>query len=140
MLEVVKFNADHVARIETNFDLPKSFKDAFKSGDTVDAFTVMQGDTVVAIGGIHVLWEGVGEGFCMLSKHAGRWQTSVARYAKTMFDGIIANNDLHRVQASINELDPEAIRFARWLGFKNEGMMPKYGPDGSNNHRMSMVL
>ena len=52
----------------TNFDLPKSFKDAFKSGDTVDAFTVMQGDTVVAIGGIHVLWEGVGEGFCMLSK------------------------------------------------------------------------
>jgi len=57
-----------------------------------------------------------------------------------MFHGIIEKNDLHRVQASINELDPEAIRFAKWLGFKDEGMMPKYGPDGSNYYRMSMVL
>lgn len=140
MLEVVKFRPEHVSNIETDFDMPKSFKDAFRSGGDVDAFTVMQGDTVVALGGIHVLWDGVGEGFCMLSKHSGKWQTSIARYARSMFEGIIQNNGLHRVQASIHESDPEAIRFAKWLGFENEGMMLHYGPDGSNYYRMSMVL
>tara|TARA_R100001082_G_C4357458_1_gene157604 strand:- start:1325 stop:1747 length:423 start_codon:yes stop_codon:yes gene_type:complete len=140
MLNVVKFKADHVFKIETNFDLPKSFKDAFQKDGQVDAFTVMQGETVVALGGIHVLWNGVGEGFCMLSKHSDKWQTSIARYAKNMFEGIIENNGLHRVQASIHEKDPEAIRFAKWLGFENEGIMLHYGPDGSNYYRMSMVL
>ena len=105
MLEVVKFRPEHVSNIETDFDMPKSFKDAFRSGGDVDAFTVMQGDTVVALGGIHVLWDGVGEGFCMLSKHSGKWQTSIARYARNMFEGIIQNNGLHRVQASIHESD-----------------------------------
>lgn len=140
MLEVIKFNPKHISQIETNFALPKSMKETFESEGNVDAFTVMNGNKVIALGGVHTLWNGVGEGFCILSKHTGKWQTSVARYAKTMFEGIIHNNGLHRVQASINESDPEAIRFARWLGFKDEGMMLKYGPDGSNYYRMSMVL
>jgi len=36
--------------------------------------------------------------------------------------------------------DPEAIRFARWMGFEDEGIMYKFGPDGSDYYRMARVL
>jgi RimJ/RimL family protein N-acetyltransferase len=46
---------------------------------------------------------------------------------------------VQRVQASVHAEDGQAVRFARWLGFENEGLMKKYGPDGSDYYRMARV-
>ena len=104
------------------------------------ADVVVKLDEVSAVGGIHEMWAGVGEGWVILSKHAPKWKLSLARYAKTLFSSILATTSLHRVQASIHMGDPEAIRFARWMGFEDEGIMYKFGPDGSDYYRMARVL
>ena len=31
------------------------------------------------------------------------------------------------------------VRFAEWLGLKNEGLMTKYGPDQTNYYRMAKI-
>ena len=51
--------------------------------------------------------------------------------------GIMADNELWRIQASVSVNDEKALRFASWLGFEDEGLMKKYGPDGSDHRRVA---
>ena len=46
---------------------------------------------------------------------------------------------LKRIQASVHTNDQQAIRYVEWLGFENEGLMKKYGPDGSDYYRFARV-
>ena len=75
----------------------------------------------------------------MVSKHAHKCPRAVARYADNAFDVIIGATNLKRVQASVHAEDHQAVRFARWMGFENEGLMKKYGPDGSDYYRMARI-
>tara|TARA_R100001086_G_C11655628_1_gene208666 strand:+ start:102 stop:524 length:423 start_codon:yes stop_codon:yes gene_type:complete len=140
MLRVVPFNPGLISSIETDFEFPESMRAAFDNGQQVVGYAVLGKDDVVAVGGIHEMWPGVGEGWVILSKHAPKWKLSLARYAKTLFGSILATTNLHRVQASIHMKDPDAIRFARWMGFEHEGVMYKFGPDGSDYYRMAKVI
>ena len=45
-----------------------------------------------------------------------------------------------RIQAAVRADWPEAQRFAEFLGLENEGLMRKYGPDGSDYFRFAKVL
>jgi RimJ/RimL family protein N-acetyltransferase len=49
------------------------------------------------------------------------------------------DNDLQRIQASVHANDKQAIRYVEWLGFENEGLMKKFGPDGSDYYRFARV-
>lgn len=139
MLRIVPFDTGLINSIETDFEFPESMRAAFEKGGQVVGYAIMGERDVVAVGGIHEMWPGVGEGWVILSRHAPKWKLSLARYAKTLFSSILATTGLHRVQASIHMGDPEAIRFATWMGFENEGIMYKFGPDGSDYYRMARV-
>ena len=56
-----------------------------------------------------------------------------------MFDVIETENELDRIQASVSADVPTAIRFAKWLGFENEGLMRQYGVDGGDYYRMARI-
>jgi RimJ/RimL family protein N-acetyltransferase len=57
-----------------------------------------------------------------------------------MFDYLQEEFDYQRIQASIAVTDKTAKRFAEWLGFQNEGVMKKYGPDGTDYYRYARVI
>ena len=57
-----------------------------------------------------------------------------------MFDHMQEEYKYQRIQASISVKDAKAKRFAEWLGFENEGIMKKYGPDGSDYYRYARVM
>lgn len=44
---------------------------------------------------------------------------------------------LHRSQITVKSADVKAVRWARALGFKNEGTLKNYGPDGSDFYMMA---
>jgi RimJ/RimL family protein N-acetyltransferase len=50
-------------------------------------------------------------------------------------------NDLgmRRVQGAVSVNWEEAARFAHYMGFEEEGVMRKYGPDGSDYIRVAWV-
>ena len=54
--------------------------------------------------------------------------------------GIIKEQELVRIQAAVRADWPEAQRFAEFLGLENEGLMRKYGPDGSDYFRFAKVF
>ena len=140
MLRIVPFDSSFVNSIETDFEFPESMRAAFNNSNQVVGYAIMGNKEVIAVGGIHEMWDGVGEGWVVLSKHAPSWRLSLARYARTLFNSILETTDLHRVQASIHVGNPGAIKFAEWMGFENEGIMLKFGPDGSDYYRMARVI
>jgi hypothetical protein len=140
MLKVVDFDESFIDEIETGFDFPAEMRAAFHNKCNMFGYGIMRDNQVVAVGGVYELWSGVGEAWMVMSKHAYNWRISIARYSRILFNSIMQTSGLHRIQASINELDVEAIRYARWIGLEDEGMMNKYGPDGTNYYRMAMVL
>ena len=85
------------------------------------------------------MWFGAGEAWVLVSPECLGKPASFARYAKKLFDSILQDTELRRVQASIHVDDDRAYRFAEWLGFENEGVMRKYGVEGDDYYRMARV-
>ena len=106
----------------------------------MNGYSLFDQDEVIGIGGIHNIWDHVGEAWLLLGKDAVTKPTSVARHTAYMFDYLQEEFDYKRIQASIAVTDKTAKRFAEWLGFQNEGVMKKYGPDGTDYYRYARVM
>ena len=139
MLELREFIREDMDNIDLGYEMLQSHKDAFKAPYAIHGYTLLEDSEIVAMGGVHMLWNKVGEAWVMLGKDAKSKPRTVAKYADLMFDVIIHKNKLNRVQASIAVNDAKAIRFGKWLGFEMEGLMRRYGPDGSDYYRVARV-
>jgi hypothetical protein len=103
------------------------------------AFTLLNEKSVIAIGGIAMLWRGVGEAWAIPSTEVEKHPLAFHRVIKKMIDIIQQNKNLHRVQASINEDHEKSHKWVKALGFKREGKMNGYGPNGENFIRYARV-
>ena len=92
MPNIIKFEKEHLSKINLAFELTQSGKDSLASYDDVIGYTGIDKDVILAIGGVHRMWDGVGEAY------------------------------------------------AQWLGFEKEGIMRKYGPDGTDYIRYARVI
>ena len=63
----------------------------------------------------------------------------VTRKISNFLKKIIKEHEFARVQAAVRTDWPEAQRFSRFLGFKQEGLMEKFGPDGSDYYRVARI-
>jgi len=91
------------------------------------AFAVVDGVRVLACCGVVTIWNGVGHAWAMLSGDVGaRGLLFVTRCSRAFFDGC----DYHRVQTHVDCDFHNGCDWAKLLGFKNEGRMERYGPDG----------
>jgi len=139
MLKFKKFEKEDLDMIETNFHFPESSKAAMMKETCLSAYTAMQESRVFMIGGVYGLWDNVGEAWFMMSKYAYDMPRSAAKYSSLLLDHVQEDNDLQRIQASVHADDKQAIRYVEWLGFENEGLMKKFGPDGSDYYRFARV-
>ena len=58
---------------------------------------------------------------------------------KSQIDYLCKNNEVQRLQTAVKEEFTTGVRFAEWLGLKNEGLMTMYGPDKTNYYRMAKI-
>ena len=124
MPKIIPFKKEHLYKINLLFDMTSSGKESLGASKDVIGYTGMDGDVVLATGGVHPMWEGVG----------------VARYTDMLFQHIQEEHKLFRIQASVSVLDLTANRYAQWLGFQKEGIMKKYGPDGTDYVRYARLM
>src|SRR5271157_755538 len=110
--------------------LYKSDKVAFPLTGT--AYTARVNGKIIAIGGAIVFWTGVAEVWMILSIHAGEFKTSVALCAKSILNRLIDELKLKRAQACVRMDFKEAADLVESLGFKCEGKMDNYLPDGTS--------
>lgn len=136
-------HGDYIIQFGMNdklMDLDASFNENRIDYETPGmAFTLLLNDTPIVSGGVIVLWHGVGEGWVMSSKRIFEYKFTAASLIKRRLDLICDNNKIWRLQTSVKAKFTTGIRFATWLGLTKEGLMRKFGPDGSDYYKMAKI-
>ena len=103
------------------------------------SFTLLHDNIPLCSGGIIPLWNGVAEGWVISSKRIFKNRIRASRLIKKRTDILCAANKIWRLQTSVKANFTTGMRFAEFLGFKNEGLMRGYGPDKSDYYLMAKV-
>ena len=104
------------------------------------SFTGLVNDKPIAAGGVYHLWDGVAEGWVLATKEIYKYPIFCAKHIKRRTEIIIKANNIKRLQTSVKADCDVAVRFAKWMGLKEEGLMKSYGPDGSDFIRFAKVI
>lgn len=131
---VREFRPDDLGQIEVRGALVLQARDAAVLGETLyeagPAITWPEiGAPVASCGvtgdveGVGRLWALIGDGF----------SARVARdVADVLFNSWMHQLGLRRLQTTVCVTDETALRFSDWLGFRREGVLRAYGPDGDH--------
>lgn len=92
------------------------------------AWSLLDGDEVIACGGIVILWPGVGEAWTVMGEKVKDYPLAVA---KALREGI-ERSGLRRIQATVRIDDGKARKLIGLCGFKPEGILEGFGPDGAD--------
>lgn len=96
------------------------------------AKTVIINGEIVGVGGVIQYWTGVGEAWFQLSKFAGEHKIESIRCIRRLMEQAFEELELWRIQTTEREDFPQTMKMAEHLGFKKEGLMINYAPDGGN--------
>lgn len=132
MMHVVPFSVNHVVSIDmreheawiTRDVLSQFAQEHAKRGQ---GYSMVEGDCIVACGGVDVIWQGVGEAWTILSRHAENHKLSLHRTVLRCLNEIINSHRLHRVQAHVLKGDERAINWIIRLGFHPEAVLESFG-------------
>jgi|TARA_B100001250_G_C19154770_1_gene509582 hypothetical protein len=119
---------------------PEHKKYAFFLKEVGMSFTGLVNNKPIAAGGVFHLWDGVAEGWVLATKDIYKYPVFCAKHIKQRTEIILKANKIKRIQTSVKADCDVALRFAKWLGFKKEGLMESYGPDGSDFVRFARIM
>ena len=128
--EIVPFKKEHLENLtirEIEENALKAFTESVQEKICEPAFTGLCDGKVIAIGGVIILWDGVGEGWIYgttkIEKHKLFFMRGVLKKLKE----IEKKYNLHRVQATVVFGVKGLIKFVEFLGFEFEGRLRGYG-------------
>ena len=103
------------------------------------AFTGLINDKVIAAAGMKRIWGNVAEGWFIGKQEVWNYPITIAKAVKQNIDYLATSNNIKRLQTAVRADFGIGIRFAKWLGFTNEGLMKHYGFDGADHYRMARI-
>jgi RimJ/RimL family protein N-acetyltransferase len=103
------------------------------------AFTGLINDKVIAAAGMKRIWGNVAEGWFIAKNDVWNYPITIAKAVKQNIDYLATSNNIKRLQTAVRADFGIGIRFAKWLGFTNEGLMKSYGFDGADHYRMARI-
>ena len=103
------------------------------------AFSLYDGDTLLACCGIRIFWLGVGEAWLCCSPAIEHFKRELVVYSRVYLSSMIEKNGLWRVECNVRADFPESIRRVRRLGFSIEAKRAKYGVDKMDCFLYSIV-
>lgn len=105
-----------------------------------DACSAWMGDKLIACGGIEIDWTGAGRAWLVLTPYAD--DISPVRIVQTVrrkLAEMVEEHQCQRVEAHVACNDHQAIKLARVLGFRREGRMQAFFPDGSDAYLYAWI-
>ena len=104
------------------------------------AFTGMVNDKPIFAAGMKMIWGQVAEGWVIATHEVWNHPLAVAKAIKKDFARVAKKNNIKRVQTAVRVDFDKGLRFAKWLGLENEGLMKHYGFDGSDQYRYARIF
>ena len=121
-------------------------KDAQYEGDAMQleqnglAYTCIINDEPIFAAGMKMVWGQVAEGWVIATSEMWKHPLGVAKAIKKDFARVAKENNITRVQSAIRKDFKEGLRFAEWLGLEKEGLMRKWGFDGSDQYMYARLF
>lgn len=134
-IKIEKFRAEHALSMGSEMDL--AYWQRLESAGPCVSIRI-SGD-LVAAGGIGILWQGVGEGWMLTTEKILTHRLAFHRTVLKVIDMESARYGLRRIQATVLVGFTRAIRYIEALGFAREGVLRKYGPNGSDYYLYAKV-
>lgn len=100
-----------------------------------DAFSAIDGDRVIACAGFVPIWQGRSVAWALLAKDIGERMVFVHRATLRILNG----RPERRIEAYCDTRFDAANRWIQLLGFKFEGRMAGFTPDGSDQDLFARV-
>jgi hypothetical protein len=124
----IPFEPEHLALIDDvegklEMDYQRAGLIHKKSGPSA---SIVDGEEIIACGGIHTLFKGTGEAWLTLSK--SHRTPSVLKLLRETFEGWLV--DYCRVQAVTTTGWADGERTLEFFGFHREAILEKFGPNG----------
>jgi len=94
---------------------------------------------VIAAAGMKRIWGNVAEGWFIAKNDVWNYPITIAKAVKQNIDYLATSNNIKRLQTAVRSDFGIGIRFAKWLGFTNEGLMKSYGFDGNDHYRFARI-
>lgn len=145
--KVVDWHPVHYHLIELNdfdADLASRFPDYLRQlqhfSETGVAYTGFGDGEVYAMFGVFDLWPGVSQAWLIPSRKISKKTMSFHRAALRFFDFYAAQMCTNRIQITVCIANVSAHKWAKRCYFKSEGIMRKYGPDGSDYEMFAKVF
>jgi len=104
------------------------------------AFTGMINGKPIFAAGMKMLWNGVAEGWVLATKDVLDHPLLVAKAIRKDFARIAKENNINRVQTAVRANYTTGLKFAKWLGLEEEGLMKKFGFDGSDQYMYARLF
>ena len=104
------------------------------------AFTGIVNNKPIFAAGMKMIWGQVAEGWVIATQDVWDHPLSVAKAIKKDFAKVARKYNIKRVQTAVRSDFDKGIRFAKWLGLENEGLMKHYGFDGSDQYRYARIF
>jgi hypothetical protein len=102
------------------------------AGASVTAF---DGDRIIICGGIVPNGDHMGDAWALLSKDAGRYMLWLHRATRRF----LQMQRIRRIEATVPMGFVPGCRWAKLLGFRFEGKMKAYGPEGDTHLRYALI-
>ena len=107
----------------------------FQSSVPENTFTAIFESEIVGIGGVYPIWDGVAWAWVTLTKDCkkrGLHGIIALSAIRDKMEELIEENNIKRVQCTVNPDFPAAIKMVEHFGFKLECCMEAYYPNGEN--------
>lgn len=131
-MRIVPFEPDHLkllllqpsqAMMQSTLTNAEYAQSLFHAGP---AYSAVQGDAVFACGGLIPQWQGRAIAWALISAEAGPHFITITKAVRRALD----LHPFRRVETAVRHDFPQGHRWAAMLGFKPEGLMRSYTPDG----------
>lgn len=141
--EIVPFQASHAHHILKQGLQIDEGHDWYNQAEIMEeqgyCVTLLAEDKAILSTGIIPVWEGVGEAWLLGSNEMPKYPITLARAIYECFYEWVDAKDLWRVHANVRTDWITAIRFAKFMGMKQEGLMEKFGPEKADYFRFAWV-
>ncbi len=107
--------------------------------DQVKAYSIVKENKVIAIFGFVVIWEGVSEVFTIMCKDIKEHGFLLYKTFKSSIEKMFEKHNFRRVQATVFVEFEAAINMVERLGFKREGLLRKWLPNGNDVYMYAWV-
>ena len=103
------------------------------------AYSVWDENCIIASGGIIQMWPGVGEAWMMMGDDFEDYAQVIYRTCLRTIRTAEKVFGMKRIQAAVLASEPQFVAWAISLGWQKEGLMRKWGPDGSDFYMMARI-